>query len=67
MTPYRVFLALEVIAVLRAASPEERNELTRLVAQLAGDPTRIGDYVEHDDYGRPIQVLVSGRQGTQGH
>jgi hypothetical protein len=35
--------------------------ITRLFDDLADAPYRVGDYVEPDEIGRPIQVLVVGR------
>ena len=36
--------------------------LTALFDELANNPYRPGDYVERDEIGRPIQVLIVGRQ-----
>ena len=51
MPPYRVLIAKEVIASLGNCSRREKMLITRL----------FGDYVERDEIGRPIQVLVVGR------
>jgi len=61
MICYRVFIAAEVIATLRGRKGRERWLITRLFEELAQDPFRKGDYVEKDEVGRPIQVLVIGR------
>ena len=61
MPPYRVLIAKEVIASLSNFSRREKLRLTRLFDELADDPYRAGDYVERDQIGRPIQVLVVGR------
>ena len=61
MPPYRVFIAAEVIDTLRALRGREKHLLTRLFGQLGDNPFRIGDYVERDDIGRPIQVLLVGK------
>lgn len=61
MPPFRVFIAAEVIARLRTCPSREKRLITRLFDDLAKDPYRAGDYVERDDLGRPVQVLVIGR------
>jgi hypothetical protein len=60
MTPYRVFIAAEVIAALRTRGRREQQTITRLFDELAQNPFRAGDYAEQDDVGRPIQVLIIG-------
>ena len=61
MPPYRVFIAAEVIANLQTIRGTEKRLIARLLENLAGDPFRMGDFEEHDDTGRPIQILVVGR------
>jgi hypothetical protein len=39
----------------------DKRLITRLFEQLADNPFRTGDYVERDDAGRPIQVVIAGR------
>ncbi len=60
MTAYRVFIAAEVISVLRTCPRREQQTVTRLFEELAKDPFRAGDYVERDEVGRPVQVLITG-------
>jgi hypothetical protein len=60
MTPYRVFIASEVITALRARKRIEQQLITRLLDQLGQDPFRVGDYTEQDEIGRPIQVVIVG-------
>ena len=60
VTHYRVFIAAEVVAILRSRPKREQAILTRLFEQLAADPYRAGDYSETDLIGRPIQVLITG-------
>lgn len=64
MTPYRVFIAAEVLDAMRACRGREKVLITRLFEELAGDPFRTGDYVERDEIGRPIQVLIIGRHAV---
>lgn len=61
MPPYRVFIAADVVAMLRALRGREKHFITRLFEQLADNPFRTGDYTEPDDVGRPIEVLIVGR------
>ena len=61
MPPYRVFIAAEVITTLRSLRGREKHLITRLFEQLADNPFRSGDYIERDDIGRPIQVLLIGK------
>ena len=61
MPSYRVFIAMEVIAFLKTCRRPEQFLLTRLFEQLANDPFRAGDYVERDEIGRPIQVVIVGK------
>jgi hypothetical protein len=60
MTPYRVFIAAEVITTLRAQRRREQQAITRLFDELAQDPYRPGDYTERDEIGRPVQVIIAG-------
>lgn len=57
---YRVFIAVEVVANLRGCRSREKRLITQLLDELAQNPFRAGDYVEHDEVGRPIQVLIVG-------
>jgi len=61
MTPYRVFLAREVVESLRRLPIRQRAELTRFMASLEGSPFQRGDYTERDDVDRPIEVRIIGR------
>jgi hypothetical protein len=61
MPPYRVLIAKEVIASLGNCSRREKLLITRFFDDLANAPYKVGDYVEQDIIGRPIQVLVVGR------
>jgi hypothetical protein len=58
---YRVFIAAEVIAFLKTCRRREQLLITQFFEQLASDPFRAGDYVERDEIGRPIQVVMVGK------
>jgi hypothetical protein len=60
ISAYRVFVAADIVAKLRTFRSRERHDLIRLFEQLAEDPFRPGDYVETDEIGRPVQVLIIG-------
>jgi mRNA-degrading endonuclease RelE of RelBE toxin-antitoxin system len=60
MITYRVFIAAEVITLLRSCPRREQQIFTRLFEELAKDPYRVGDYAERDEVGRPVQVLIVG-------
>lgn len=63
MTPvYRVFVAADVIALLRKCSMSEKREITWLIDELAQNPFRKGDYIENDSLGRSVQVVVIGNR-----
>ncbi len=61
MLPYRVFIAAEVIGFLKSCRRQERLHVTRWFDELANNPFRVGDYVERDEIGRPIQVVINGK------
>lgn len=58
MSPYRVFLMKEVLDDLRRLSSREKHLVTRIFDNLATNPFQASDYVESDDLGRPIQVVI---------
>lgn len=58
MTHYRVFLAREVVELLRRLPFRRREELTRFVESLEHSPFQRGDYIERDPVGRPIEVRI---------
>jgi hypothetical protein len=65
MTPaYRVFIAIDVIAALRSSRGADKQAITRLFDELADNPFRPGDYVERDEAGRLVQVLIFGRRAV---
>jgi hypothetical protein len=46
MPPYRVFIAADVVAMLRALRGREKHLITRPFEQLADNPFQTGDYTE---------------------
>lgn len=63
-SPYRVFIAADVIAALRECSRLEKLTITNLFDNLSLNPFRAGDYVEPDEVGRPVQVMVVGNRAV---
>jgi mRNA-degrading endonuclease RelE of RelBE toxin-antitoxin system len=61
---YRVFIAAEVIQTLRSCPRREQLIITRLFEELSENPFRKGDYVEKDEIGRPVQVVIVGRRAV---
>jgi len=61
---YHVFIAADVVSNLKACRRQEQLLITRLFDELANNPFRSGDYVERDEIGRPMQVLIIGRQAV---
>jgi mRNA-degrading endonuclease RelE of RelBE toxin-antitoxin system len=61
MIAYRVFIAAEVIEFLRGCRKRDQREITQLMDELGKNPFRKEDYVESDEIGRPIQVIIIGR------
>jgi hypothetical protein len=64
MTPYRVFIATDVIVALKKCHAADQSPITRFFDVLSGNPFLPGDYAERDDIGRPIQVLIIGRHAV---
>ena len=61
MILYSVYLESSVAEHLFGLKSKEQNQLIRLFEKLRSNPFLDGDYIEHDDVGRHIQVLVIGR------
>jgi hypothetical protein len=64
MTAYSVYLEAGVVEVLAGLKIAERNRILRLLEKLRTDPFLEGDYIESDDIGRPMQVLVVGHHAV---
>jgi len=64
MTPYRVFIEARVLAALRELKRSEQQRILRLFEHLGRNPFQQGDYAEHDEVGRPVQVLVLNRHAV---
>ena len=60
-TGYRLFIASEVISLLRTFRRSDQDRITRCFDDLLKDPFHSGDFIEPDEIGRPIHVRILGR------
>jgi hypothetical protein len=59
MTPYRVFIHLELLDLLAPRSAH-RAAILKFIRSLGDDPNRLGDYTDRDETDRIRQVKVIG-------
>jgi hypothetical protein len=64
MISYSVYIEAGIAAALAGFKATERNRILRLLDRLRNDPFLAGDYIESDDIGRPMQVLVVGHHAV---
>jgi hypothetical protein len=64
MTSYSVYVEARVAESLPRLKPAEGERLLRFFHKLRADPLLEGDYTEHDDIGRLLQVFVIGRHAV---
>ena len=64
MIAYSVFVESGVAESLLRLKAKDRERLLRVFKQLRTNPFVDGDYVERDDIGRLIQVLLVGRHAV---
>ncbi len=57
---WKVVLDEEVLSVLLAARFAERKKLLAALESLKKNPYQQGDFVEHDEVDRPLDVKVFG-------
>ena len=60
MSAYVVSLRFKVMETLRGLRRAERERILLWMERLEGDPFGRGEYVEKDDSGREIQVVIVG-------
>ncbi len=60
MEPYRVMVSIDVLQLDRP-SRRDRDLILSFLETLRKDPTKSGDYEEHDEEGRPVQIKVLGK------
>ena len=61
MKPYRIYIGLDAVRAMEALSRAERERIGRFIDLLPADPFKAGDYTEHDESGRSIEIKVIGR------
>jgi hypothetical protein len=61
MTAYSIFIESSSAEFLLGLKSKEQNQLLRLFEKLRFNPFLEGDYIEHDDVGRNIQITIVGR------
>jgi hypothetical protein len=60
MKPYRIFVRMEAAEILRAIPGNQRTSVVAFIDSLSGDPNTNGDYSEHDETGRQLEIKVIG-------
>lgn len=60
MKPYRIFVRLEASEILRTIRGNQRSSVVAFIDSLSGDPDKTGDYSEHDETGRLLEIKVIG-------
>lgn len=60
MSSYSVFVESHIAESLPQMKLKERNQILGLLKKLRSNPFLEGDYVERDNIGRPVQVVVVG-------
>jgi hypothetical protein len=61
MMSYSVFVESHIAELFPQLKVKERNQILRLLNKLRTHPFLEGDYVERDDIGRLMQVVIVGR------
>ena len=57
LADYKVLVSLEFLQIERPAK-RDREAILSFLEGLAKDPFQRGDYEEHDEVGRPIQIKI---------
>ena len=64
MISYSVYVEASVAESLPRLKSAERERLLRFFNKLRTNPFLEGDYIEHDNIGRLLQVFVIGRHAV---
>jgi len=59
LQPYKVLISIEVLQ-LKHPTRQQGDQILSFPETLAVQPSRMGDYQERDDIGRPIQIKIIG-------
>ena len=60
MKPYRIFIRMEAAETLRAIRGNQSKSVVVFIDSLSVDPNKTGDYSEHDQTGRLLEIKVIG-------
>ena len=64
MISYSVFVESHIAESLSQMKPKERDQILRLLKKLRSNPFLEGDYVERDNIGRLMQVVIVGQNAV---
>lgn len=64
MTSYSVFVESHIAESFPQMKLKERNQILRLLKKLRTNPFLEGDYVERDNIGRLMQVVIVGQSAV---
>jgi hypothetical protein len=64
MIAYSVFVESHIAETFSLLKLKQRNQILRLFRKLRTNPFMEGDYVERDDIGRLIQVVIVGQHAV---
>jgi hypothetical protein len=64
MISYSVYVESHIAELFPQMKPKERNQILRLLKKLRTNPFLEGDYVERDNIGRLMQVVIVGQSAV---
>ncbi len=64
MISYSVFVESHIAELFPQLKLKERNQILHLLKKLRAHPFLEGDYVERDDIGRLMQVVIVGQRAV---
>lgn len=64
MIAYSVFVESHIAELFPQMKPKERNQILRVLRRLRTNPFFEGDYVERDNIGRLLQVVIVGQSAV---
>jgi len=59
LQPYKVLVTIEALQ-MKSPPRAERERILSFLESLANHPELSGDYAEHDDAGRSVQIKIVG-------
>lgn len=64
MIAYSVFVESHIAELFPQMKLKERNQILRLLKKLRANPFLEGDYVERDNIGRLMQIVIVGQSAV---